>query len=192
MEPKTVHEFKVERTKLISRSDVLKEMFSPENQLKESTLTCVDLLEDHPKAVEIWFKVLHGVTDLTSAYSAKIIDVWEVLELAHKYVMDPRIAGAKAWYAGWYEVYSCGGRLSYDQYRSLLLPCYTFDHAEGFAATTKFLAYHGTGHITEEKPPGLTHDHLRLEARVIREFLPLISLLLAFLCICKAGILTFS
>jgi len=92
--------------------------------------------------------------------------------------------------------------LNFQDYQSLLFPCHAFDHAEAFQQATRYLVYHGTGHITERKPEGFKDDHLRLESNVIQQlnaargrlktilhrnlYNPINSLLKNTTCQCKA------
>ncbi|KAK5164092.1 uncharacterized protein LTR77_010183 [Saxophila tyrrhenica] len=167
--PSMVHLFKVDRATLATSSLVFKKMISPDGPFKESTLTCIDLLEDHPQSVEIWLKLVHGSLDLKSTYSTTTITgVWEVLETAHKYAWDPEMPAAKAWFSNWYGARN-SGEFDFGTWQTLLFPTYTFDHAQGFAAATKYIAYHAVGHATEKKPPGFSHDHLHLPQRIIQQ-----------------------
>lgn len=58
----------------------------------------------------------------------------------------------KEWFARWYEQKR---NIDTTECRELLYPCYTFDHAKGFAAMTKQLAYDFSGHIEEQRPEGV-------------------------------------
>ena len=59
--------------------------------------------------------------------------------------------------------------LNFQDYQSLLFPCHSFDHAKAFQQATRYLVYHGTGHIMERKPEGIKDDHLRLESNIIQQ-----------------------
>ena len=105
--------------------------------------------------------------------------VWEVLAAAHKYGLDPKSSAAKMWFLKWYLANSTNAnwkrqgvnkRFDFKDYQSLLFPCHTFDYAQGFKAATQYLVYHAKGHITERRPDGFLHDHLRLDQIIIRKF----------------------
>jgi hypothetical protein len=168
--PKTAHEFHVSHTVVSAASVVFEKMLDPDSPFKEATVGSVDLLEDHPGSIEVWFKLLHSVNDLASTYSkTSITGVWEFLDTAHKYAIDPTQDSAKMWFANWYD-HQKHQEFNYEDYQSLLFPCHTFNHAKGFAAATEYLVYNTDRNITEQKPLGYEHDHLRLDQRVIRKF----------------------
>lgn len=163
--PKEVHEFKVLRATVASSSKFFKTLVDPVTPYRAAP-DHTDLIGDSVKAVCIWLSILHNVKDMETTYNCSLTIVWEVLEIARKYTLDAQAPGAKAWFAGWYQSYIKEPRGD-DDHRSLLFPCHTFDHAQGWAATTKYLAYNFKGHITEKKPPGYHHDHLRLTQHII-------------------------
>ena len=51
--------------------------------------------------------------------------------------------------------------------REMLYPTWRYDHAKGFAALTKDLAYHRYEHLQEENPTDLSNFHLL--PRIIRK-----------------------
>lgn len=72
-----------------------------------------------------------------------------------------------SWFARWYEKQSFDPEDSDDilEQRQLLFPCKRFNHAQGFATATRFLAYNTFGHITENNPSDF--GDLRLPHRII-------------------------
>jgi hypothetical protein len=62
------------------------------------------------------------------------------------------------------------GLKSISDCQQLLFPLHTFDHAAGFAAATKFLAYNYVGHIVESRPQGVKYQHLHLDQNILRRF----------------------
>lgn len=122
------------------------------------------------KGVITWLEILHG-SDFTYS-SIDIRHVWEMLAAAHKYGLDPNLYSAKAWFNGWYKEHHDGVNYksrNFEDCQMLMFPCYTFNHSKGFAAATKYLAYHATGHVVERRPDGFTLEHLRLDQRIIRK-----------------------
>ena len=179
--PYKVHEFKVHRAVLLASSTYFAKLLSADGGFPESQQDIIDLHEDNSaEGVSIWFKILHSTesTDEFTYYNfttTSIRDVWEMLVTAHKYGFDPQTPPAKSWFEGWYATHGTangnaeGKRWDFKDYQQLLFPCYTFDHAIGFATATKYLAYRATGHITERRPEGFEYEHLRLDANILRK-----------------------
>lgn len=110
--------------------------------------------------MNIWFRVLHAVAvDNTGA--VPIDEMWFLAAACDKYNLD--IGDLKDWFALWYGMQD----VEILEPRELLYPCWIFDHAKGFAAATKTLAYDETGHVTELNPT--KHSELHLPSRVIRK-----------------------
>ena len=170
--PCKVHDFKVQRDVLASSSKYFDKLVSGTSGFKEELEDCYELHEDLAGSVELWLKILHGC-DLQSAYDITTIkEVWEMLALAHKYGLDPKMDAAKAWFETWFntnKVKLDGSFFGYGDYQSLLFPCHTFNYADGFQKATHHLAYCAGGHITEKRPDGFRHDHLRLDANIMRK-----------------------
>lgn len=165
-----VHEFKVKRIVLSSNSVHFKTLLSS-SQFKEAGSTVIDLYEDYPTAVAIWFRILHGCNfddpNITGP-PALIRDVWEMLVMADKYGLNLEARAAKSWFSTWYEA-SSRTHTSIQAHQMLLLPCHSFDYAAGFATASKFLAYNAIGHITERRPDMFNHEHLHLRSLIIRK-----------------------
>ena len=62
----------------------------------------------------------------------------------------------KTWFAEWYAVH----KVDSIEPRDLLLPCWWFDHAEGFACATKTLIFNEVDQISVTNPIKLTIYHL--------------------------------
>ncbi|KAK4546193.1 hypothetical protein LTR36_002330 [Oleoguttula mirabilis] len=168
--PYKVHEFKVKRDTLSNSGPYFRKLLSDGN-FKEAGQDTIDLHEDGSVVgFIVWFKVLHATVDDTT-YQASIDDIWNMLATAHKYGFDPRSEAARGWFAKWYDAQQTTRERSFDykDHAQLLFPCYTFDHAQGFRAATKYLVYRATGHIVERRPPGFAYEHLRLDQNVLRE-----------------------
>jgi len=110
-------------------------------------------------ALEIWLRLLHGCLDKTEV-GVSISTIWNLLVLAQKYNFDGHRPELKEWFFAWYaENIAKHGSINELTCRELLYPCYFFDHAPGFAAVTKHLAYNMRGHIEEHMPAGVDPIH---------------------------------
>ena len=169
---KRTQQFRVSKEILTNNSTVLAVMLLP-SHWRESQMELVKLEEDSVASMDIWLRILHG-TDLD--HYVPLEEMWRLVAACDKYHFN--ISLLKPWFADWYKKYDI------DQYyknwafkddhsiirlnpRSLLYPCYIFDHAKGFKRATRFLSYHSAGHITEYNPT--THLDLRLPSRIIRK-----------------------
>ena len=114
---------------------------------------------DNLAALEIWLRLLHGCLDTTKV-EASISTIWNLLVLAQKYGFDGHCPELKDWFSAWYEGnIAKHGSIAEMTCRELLYPCYYFNHAPGFAAVTKHLAYNMRGHIEEHMPAGVDPIH---------------------------------
>jgi hypothetical protein len=86
--------------------------------------------------------------------------LWHIINAGDKYLFDGTIL--QGFFHRWYTAHSNLDKASPDFARTLALPCLVFDHAEGFAAVTRWLVYNATGHITESRPPGFKWKHVHL------------------------------
>ena len=67
----------------------------------------------------------------------------------------------KPWFADWYKKQIFDeDDLDEDEQRQLLFPCWSFDHPNGFAMATHFLAYNNFRHIKERNPTEFRDLHL--------------------------------
>ncbi|KAL1610718.1 hypothetical protein SLS60_002388 [Paraconiothyrium brasiliense] len=89
-----------------------------------------------------------------------ITRIWHIINAGDKYLFDVSLLCGffKKWYAK--HVNLANGDA--DLLRQLAFPCYMFDHAQGFSAVTKWLAYNFEGHITEKRPIGIKFKHMHL------------------------------
>jgi hypothetical protein len=118
-----------------------------------------EVKEDDPVALTIWLQLLHGCLDKPKM-DAGIATVWNLLVVTQKYNFDGHCAELKEWFIAWYaENVTKPGTISNILCCELLYPCYYFDHAEGFAAITKHLAYNVCGHIEDQMPCGVDPMH---------------------------------
>lgn len=94
--------------------------------------------------------------------NTNIFHVWDIINAGDKYLFDGTLLSG--FFKRWYDHNVDLGRRGVDKdfVRQLALPCYMFDHAEGFLAVTKWLVYNCVGHITENRPPGFKWKHMHL------------------------------
>lgn len=167
-------QFLVRREVLIKNSSTLMAMFRP-SHWREAQAESVLLKEDSVASMDIWFRIIHGA-DLV--YDAPLEEMWPLVTACDKYHFD--LSMLKPWFATWYQrhninqYYENWAITSRDKHhthlldpRSLLYPCWIFDHAKGFMRATHFLSYNFVGHITEYNPTN--HRDLYLASRVIRK-----------------------
>ncbi|MCJ1294246.1 hypothetical protein MMC34_005804 [Xylographa carneopallida] len=154
-----IAESKVCREVLMKSSKVFKTLLSSAHFM-ESSLTTITLEEDRVVSMEIWLRVLHNAL-IDNSYDVKIDKMWHLIKAADKYSLV--IKNLDPWFGKWY----CRQDVNMLPAEELLYPCFMFDHAHGFAAATRYLAYHVKGHIEEENPTKIIEFHL--PHRVIRE-----------------------
>ena len=178
---KRTQQFRVSKEVLSKNSTVLAVMFVP-SRWRESQTELVKLEEDSVASMDIWLRILHG-TDLD--HYVPLEEMWRLVAACDKYHFNLNLL--KPWFVDWYK------KQDMDQYyrnwfkdhrrmvplnpRSLLYPCYIFDHANGFKRATCFLSYNYVGHITEYNPTA--HRDLRLPSRIIRKISYLCLVLVA-------------
>lgn len=152
-------DFQVRRSVLATKSSVFRKLLGSPN-FKEAAQETVLLKEDRVASMNIWFRILHAV-DVDTTGTTALEEMWHLAATCDKY--DLSIRDLKRWFAKWY------GMQKVDTLDpcELLYPCWVFDHAEGFGAASKSLAYDRTGHLTEHNPT--KHLELHLPSRVIRE-----------------------
>lgn len=162
-----VHEFQVSQ-KFLTNVEYFRVALNSQS-FADTAQSHYEVKEDEPAAVKIWLQLLHGRVD-DSSLRVDIATVWHVLVVARKYDLDALGKEAKAWFKSWYG--KQGTKFTTLQCRQLIYPCYTFDHAEGFATATKHLAYNIMGHIQEDRPDGVSaeQEEQRLRSRAISKF----------------------
>ena len=164
-------QFKVRRSVLTAKSNVFRTMLQP-GYFEEGSKTKVQIQDVRVASMEIWFRTLHKSSNI---YSVKLEEMCHLVAACDKYNLN--ITELRAWFATWYEKHNI------DQYydnwnahskklegadltpRSLLFPCWRFNHATGFLRATRFLVYNCMGHITEQNPT--KHYEFHLESRYI-------------------------
>ena len=89
-----------------------------------------------------------------------IARIWHIINAGDKYLLPANIL--RPFFEKWYAKNVSMVNMESDFARQLALPCYLFDHAQGFATVTKWLAYKFGGHITEKRPQGFKWKHVHL------------------------------
>ena len=171
---KQTQQFLVSKEVLIKNSKISTANFVPPHR-RESRKEFVKLEDDSVASMNIWLRILHG-TD--PDHNVPLDEMWRLVAACYKY--DFNLNLLKPWFAEWYKKYDieqCYQNWAFNDNpslrifrlnpRSLLYPCYIFDHAKGFKRATHFLSYNFVKHITEYNPT--THLHLRLPSRIIRK-----------------------
>jgi hypothetical protein len=166
--------FGVNKGLLIKNSEYFKRSFRFNDANGHSEIR---LEGDNIAAIQIWLIYLHITSDTTDidispptkqALAIKktpIHIIWSLIVAADKY--DFKVTLLRGFFKQWYEATvdladeedpndAC------DLARQLTLPCWIFDHAEGFAEVTKWLAYNSRGHIKEKRPDGFKFEHMHL------------------------------
>lgn len=92
-------------------------------------------------------------------FDTDIERIWHIINAADKYLLDATIL--QGFFDQWYRKNVDMAQMEADFARQLALPCYMFDHAQGFAEVTKWLAYNFAGHITEKRPKSFRWQHMR-------------------------------
>ena len=153
-----VGQFRVDRKVLIKASQpLLKLLLDP--RWKEATRSVVSIGEGCLTSTAVWLQVIHKAAfDLTLPFK----EMSHLVAAIDYYALDITIF--YAWFAAWYDAHNPALLKS----RTLLFPTWRFDHAEGFARWTSYLAYARSGHITEANPTNLVNYHL--PSRLIREW----------------------
>ncbi|KAL8794612.1 MAG: hypothetical protein Q9195_002808 [Heterodermia aff. obscurata] len=163
--------FRVRRQIMRQASASWSVMFDPHGPYREGAKDVFELDEVPIVSFEILLRELHPNTQASHAENISILNVWQLLGLTKKWLL--KTAFLNPWFAKWYssqryekidldtpeEEYEPTA-LDVLEQRQLLFPCHRFDHAEGFARATRFLAYHVRGHIEEDNP--IEHDDLHL------------------------------
>jgi hypothetical protein len=145
--PTKIHEFKVDRDTLRAASAHFSTLLEEDQ----------DLIEIHEEdagnvtGLTTWFKIAHYVVT-ADLYELHLYEIWYVCSVAEKYGFDPQAQKAKEWFDGWYNHQPSVKHFNFRDYEQLMLPTFFFDHAVGFAHTTKYLAYRSNGPISEAQP----------------------------------------
>ena len=155
--------FKAAKKTLSDNSTYFKGQFGP--HFAELKVANQPLLEKiHIKALEIVLQVLHK-SESEIGIDASAYGVWHTISVCDRLQINHKsLAG---WFKKWYKrnrarLFShCNNHHDEDndncQLRSMLFPCYAFDHAEGFSEVTKHLVYNSCGRVSEYNPTWERH-----------------------------------
>ena len=118
-------------------------------------------------ATELWFAILR-CEDVSKLPEHLLVmplkEVWNVIGVGAKFdICYQSLEVLRPWFAKWYERNCRNATLDRELGQQLALPCFVFNHAEGFMKVTKWLAYNFSGHIIEKNPT--EHRGLHLEPR---------------------------
>lgn len=160
--PERFEVFQVSRAILMKSSTYFHNQLSP-NRFAESEKAVVTLKEDNILNDEILLRVLHDAP-LDNVLKVPIKEMWPLVMAVDKYQVDIELF--YKWFAQWYQAME-SDLYEENEAAKLLFPCYTFQHARGFAKATRMLAYGTIGSIEEKNPTKYHMLHLR--PRVIRE-----------------------
>jgi len=158
-------EFLVSRKVLTDGSSYFEGMFR-RNNFTEAAQTVVELCGHRVKTMEIWFLLLHGSSldaayrsehefALATTYTVKLEEIWYLVDACDYFQFGIQLAWK--WFEEWYKQHAEAARKDPQKF---LYPTWRFNHAEGFAAATRTLAYGGIGHVMEENPTKLYQFHL--------------------------------
>jgi hypothetical protein len=101
-----------------------------------------------------------GLFESDGVHDTDITRIWHIINAGDKYLLPANIL--RSFFERWYAKNVSMISMESDFARQLALPCYLFDHAQGFARVTEWLAYNFGGHITEKRPQGLKWKHMHL------------------------------
>lgn len=118
---------------------------------KEAKKSAIVVEDHHVLTMGIIFQFLHNVP-LT--YNTPLTEIWHLVATIDYYDLPGRLF--RPWFASWYS----SQNIKQMKPSELLFPTWRFDHAEGFAASTKHLAYSTFGHTRESNPTELYQLHL--------------------------------
>ncbi|CZR57053.1 uncharacterized protein PAC_06942 [Phialocephala subalpina] len=161
---KLLASFKVDRLTLRRSSAKFHTMLDPDGIFPEAKASIIDLEYEHVKALELWFRHLHGCL-VNDSFKIPIVELRAIIDCSQKqgFPLDK----LNVWFEKW--MINNGGeefsRFSLANLRDLLFPCQEFNHAKAFAVATMKLAYDTPGHVHEEPPTKFPELHL--EPRII-------------------------
>jgi hypothetical protein len=101
-----------------------------------------------------------GLFESDGVHDTDITRIWHIINAGDKYLLLANIL--RSFFERWYAKNISMISMESDFARQLALPCYLFDHAQGFARVTEWLAYNFGGHITEKRPQGFKWKHMHL------------------------------
>ncbi|KAL8774465.1 MAG: hypothetical protein Q9209_000838 [Squamulea sp. 1 TL-2023] len=143
------------------------------NIFSEARKDRITLQDDSIKSMQIWFETFHAITP---THAVGIEEMWHLSAAGNKYRLD--MTRLEAWFTSWYRLQPVDEWYKAHQQgltvvkkvpepRSLMYPCWIFNHHLGFKRITEYAAYNYTGHIVEVNPT--EHKNLHLPPRVIQQ-----------------------
>ncbi|RMZ66069.1 MFS transporter [Pyrenophora seminiperda CCB06] len=109
---------------------------------KEGTLVWLARLHDLPE---------QRLRDL-GLFEISLIGVWHAMSLWSTHQDDKIEDNLQDWFNIWYDTSMTKADLTIPIAQWLAYPCYTFNHAAGYARVTKYLVYENIGHIKQRQP----------------------------------------
>ena len=130
-------------------------------ELKRSTSKKPTYDEDENReGLLVMLAHLHGLAEPRlqelGLYDISILGLWYAIAYLERDHAGSAKSTLKTWFEKWYATTMEHVELDIVSARSLALPCQIFDHAEGFARVTKWLAYNHIGHVKERPLKGFT------------------------------------
>ncbi|KAF8866840.1 hypothetical protein BDZ45DRAFT_768617 [Acephala macrosclerotiorum] len=148
---------KVSRQVLMDNSRPFKAEFTGK-RWKETDASNIDVEIDTLISVEVVLRAIHNtLNDNMYGLGVPISEVWEAIQFCDYRQIE--VSKLNSWFAKWLERKDMK-KLGHSDMKQLLFPCYTFDHAYGFAFMTRSLAYQCAEHTTEWNPTEYRHLHL--------------------------------
>ncbi|TVY32541.1 hypothetical protein LOCC1_G008768 [Lachnellula occidentalis] len=143
-------QFKVSRKVMVDSSSYFKAMLS--SNWAESRQSVVDIECERPTSAELWYRVFHKSLVPDSLYDIPIDMIGNVIQygglVQEVKGSDADLEELREWFKKCLERLDLP-KITTDELKMLLYPCYAFNHAQGFATVTKRLAYEMSGHVTE-------------------------------------------
>jgi hypothetical protein len=110
----------------------------------------VALRDDTLVSLELWLRCLHGAFTEES-YNIPIEEVFHTIQFGFKH--DLNIEKLEQWFdMYWKLLQEKKDELDLDLYKQLLFPCKICDSISAFQKVTKYLTWHGKGHVEEMNP----------------------------------------
>ncbi|KAL4899934.1 hypothetical protein BDW74DRAFT_106181 [Aspergillus multicolor] len=140
---------------------------------RDAATSTITLDQDNIAAMEVMFHGLHHTLKTRGPNSVLMVTVWHLLLACDKYQVDYVTGPLKEWFKGWFEVENTSTEygIKCEFERQVMLPCYQFNYAEGFAKATKWLVYNSEYRILELLSNNSTSElrRLHLPPRIIQQ-----------------------
>ncbi|KAF2020206.1 hypothetical protein BU24DRAFT_448535 [Aaosphaeria arxii CBS 175.79] len=173
--------YTLKRETMVAKSQYFKNLLRY-THLGDQSSPGITLEDDDPEALNVWFRHLHAEGDAerkelqqpNQLSDISVRTIWHLACVGDKNNFDGEVLGDffKKWYRHHVRLSNNnsndGEEFPYNfvaYVKTLPFPCLVLDHAEGFAETTKWLAYNSIGHIREVRPPGFTSKYHHLSPK---------------------------